>query len=256
MELATIDWPALLTRLAEPFPADQLKWRAGAVNRDKTKAIALAYAEPRTYEDRLNTVCPGNWHVDFQPWGEHRIICRLTIHNLTRSSTGESGDANPTIAGTSAEAQAFKRACSKYGLGRYLYDLPTTWVDYDPNSKKLLGTPSLTAAINTPEVRTPDPDGVEPSNALGKERASAMHRELVRIGVPRSLHYAFASESTGKFISSFATLTEEDAALIWNAARNRAATSNGRATTLQPVTTSGSPVTRALEKSVGPEASL
>ena len=32
---------------------------------------------------------------------------------------------------TSADAQAFKRACSCFGLGRYFYDFPATWVDLD-----------------------------------------------------------------------------------------------------------------------------
>lgn len=222
----TVDWHDLITQLSEPFPADQIKWRAGATNRDKSKAIALPYAEARAYEDRLNTTCPGHWHVDFQPWGDNRIICRLTIHNLTRSSTGEAGDANPDIAGTSAEAQAFKRTCSKYGLGRYLYDQPTTWVDYDPKTKRLLNTPSLnTTATVTTAVKT----GPERSETitLGKERASAMHRELARAGVPRSTHYAFASEATGKFISSFATLNEQDAATIWAAAKKSTSSMNG-----------------------------
>lgn len=221
----TVDWHDLIAQLSEPFPTDQIKWRAGATNHDKTKAIALPYAEARAYEDRLNTTCPGHWHVDFQPWGDNRIICRLTIHNLTRSSTGEAGDANPDIAGTSAEAQAFKRACSKYGLGRYLYDQPTTWIDYDPKTKRLLNTPTLTTVATPATAITAN----EPTT-LGKERASAMHRELARAGVPRSTHYAFAGEATGKFISSFATLNEQDAAIIWAAAKKSTTSKNGALT--------------------------
>jgi len=40
------------------------------------------------------------------------------------------------IAGTAAEAQAFKRACSMFGLGRYLYGLPALWVDYDAQTRQ------------------------------------------------------------------------------------------------------------------------
>lgn len=224
--MSTVDWPTLIARLSEPFPANQIKWRAGAVSRDKTKAIALPYAEPRAYEDRLNAICPGHWHVDFQPWGDNRIICRLTIHDLTRSSTGEAGDANPDIAGTSAEAQAFKRACSKFGLGRYLYDQPTTWVDYDAATKRLLDTPKLTIVDEQATTPTTGQELSEPT-VLGKERASAMHRELARVGVPRSRHYDFASQATGKFISSFATLNEHDAAIVWVAAKRKATSKNG-----------------------------
>ena len=36
---------------------------------------------------------------------------------------------------TSAEAQAFKRACSCFGLGRYFYDFDAPWVDIDDKSR-------------------------------------------------------------------------------------------------------------------------
>jgi len=204
----TVDWHNLIAQLSEPFPAGQIKWRAGATNRDKTKAIALPYAEARAYEDRLNTTCPGHWHVDFQPWGDNRIICRLTIHNLTRSSTGEAGDANPDIAGTSAEAQAFKRACSKYGLGRYLYDQPTNWVDYDPKTKQLLKTPRLDAA--TPQ---------SPVDGIGIARATAMHEHLIRLGLLREEHFAFATQVLGRRVINFASLSDADARVVWRQAR-------------------------------------
>jgi hypothetical protein len=45
-------------------------------------------------------------------------------------------------AGTAAEAQAFKRACSCFGLGRYLYDLEGQWMDLD-EKKRPLETPKL-----------------------------------------------------------------------------------------------------------------
>jgi hypothetical protein len=36
---------------------------------------------------------------------------------------------------TSAEAQAFKRACSCFGLGRYFYDFAEMWVDIDEHKQ-------------------------------------------------------------------------------------------------------------------------
>src|SRR6185295_15732681 len=45
-------------------------------------------------------------------------------------------------AATRAEAQAFKRACACFGLGRYLYDLDTVWVDLD-QSNRPVRTPTL-----------------------------------------------------------------------------------------------------------------
>jgi len=36
---------------------------------------------------------------------------------------------------TSADAQAFKRACSCFGLGRYFYEFQGSWVDLDQNQQ-------------------------------------------------------------------------------------------------------------------------
>jgi hypothetical protein len=109
--------PELLKELSAPFPASAIKWRVGSVSRDKKQAKALPYVELRHYEDRLNQLCGGDWSVTFKPWGE-RIICELTTFGLTRSSTGEANGSPRAVASTAAEAQAFKRACSKFQLGR------------------------------------------------------------------------------------------------------------------------------------------
>jgi len=45
---------------------------------------------------------------------------------------------------TSADAQAFKRACSCFGLGRYFYDFPAVWVDLDEH-RQPVRTPVLSA---------------------------------------------------------------------------------------------------------------
>jgi hypothetical protein len=63
------------------------------------------------------------------------VICRLTIFGLgAHSGTGE-GWADDENALTSADAQALKRACVCFGLGRYFYDLPQTWVDLDEHDR-------------------------------------------------------------------------------------------------------------------------
>lgn len=205
------DWQALLTQLSQPFDPKEIKWRAGATTRDKKKAQALPYAEPRAYEDRLNEICPEGWQVEFTPWGESRIICRLTIHGVTRASTGESGNSKEDIAGTAAEAQAFKRACSKFGLGRYLYDLPVPWVEYDAEKKRLLEVPSLPSRPAKPAKPAPE--------TLSRERAAAMHRELSTLGLNREEHYAAAEATLHREVKSLTTLTEAEALEVWRAAK-------------------------------------
>ena len=158
------------------------------------------------YEDRLNAVCPDLWSVSFRPWGETRLICDLSIQGSTRSSTGEfaAGDFAP---GTSAEAQAFKRACVKFGLGRYLYDVPIHWVGYDERSKKLTETPTL------PKQFLPAPK----QEGLSKERAAQMHVELGRMGLIN--HYDFASQVLGREVKGLEGLADAAALEVWNAAK-------------------------------------
>lgn len=125
----------MMIELSKPFHVRHVTWKPGATTKDKQKCLAMPYADLRAYQSRLDEVCGMNWGCTFQPW-DGRIICQLTIAGVTRSSTGESdsGDAN---AGTSAEAQAFKRACVAFGLGRYLYELPSPWVAYDGEKRRI-----------------------------------------------------------------------------------------------------------------------
>jgi len=126
----------ILEALAKPFHPSQVYWKPGSVNKESTRALALAYADVRAYMNRLDEVCGMNWSVSYLPWGD-RIICNLTISGVTRSSTGESDTQSERseIGGTSAEGQAFKRACAMFSLGRYLYQLPSVWVEYDGASR-------------------------------------------------------------------------------------------------------------------------
>lgn len=160
----------ILEKLQEPFDPDEIYWKPQATNSAKDKAIAAAYADPRAYQDRLNeTVGPHRWSCHYEvstiapatdnyrgpdgklDWknkflykGKVMVVATVTIEGVGQNSgTGES-DAVDENAITSAEAQAFKRAASRFGLGRYLYDLPKgQWVPYDDKSKRITEPPTL-----------------------------------------------------------------------------------------------------------------
>jgi len=72
------------------------------------------------------------------------MVFGLGLH----SATGEEW-ADDQNAVTSAEAQAFKRACVCFGLGRYLYYYTGTWVDVDEHKR-----PKTVPAL--PEWATPE----------------------------------------------------------------------------------------------------
>lgn len=220
----TIDWGQLHEELVRPFPDAAIKYRVGAVSKDKKKAQALPFIDSRTVEDRLNELVPGAWSVAFEPWGADRIICRLTIHGVTRSSTGDGAGSPDQVAGTAAEAQAFKRAASRFGLGRHLYDLPAPWVDYNAERKSI--HPPRPALPPAPDAAPPRPQAPEPSaspapdapETLGRARAATMHRELTRLGLGRSEHQALARRVLGENVGDFASLSEEQARAVWRAA--------------------------------------
>ena len=74
------------------------------------------------------------------------LICRLTILGKVREDVGEAA-ANDAHTFTSAAAQAFKRACAKFGLGRYLYHLPSMWAPYDEGKRQIVDAPRVIAQL-------------------------------------------------------------------------------------------------------------
>jgi hypothetical protein len=125
--------------LTAPFFSDQIDLKPGAVTKSKDRAMAMAYADSRVYQDRLDQVVgPAGWSVTYQvvPGG---VVCTLTILDVTKADVGDFpadyGDKANENRVTTAAAQAFKRACAAFGVGRYLYNLPRTWADYDAERK-------------------------------------------------------------------------------------------------------------------------
>ena len=130
---------ALFTQLAEPFDPSEIKWRVTHTNRDGNRGAVIAFADPRAYTDRLNQLfTPTGWTRTYDvstvssvtrikkgkliQTGKVLVTCTLTITGLgCHAGSGEDW-ADEENAMTAAEALAFKRACSRFGLGRYLYN--------------------------------------------------------------------------------------------------------------------------------------
>jgi hypothetical protein len=154
--------------LSEPFDPGEIKWRVTATSTQQTKhgpqkrGQLVAYADQRAYTDRLNEVF-GEWgwtrdygvqvaqNFERRSPGDKKetavaakvvVVSKVTIHGLgSHTGVGEEW-ADDENAATRAEAQAFKRACACFGLGRYLYDLDKTWIDLDQYNRPV-HTPSL-----------------------------------------------------------------------------------------------------------------
>ena len=173
----------ILRALAEPFPASAIQWKPTAVaaRSDGSKAaMALAYVDARLYQERLDQVCP-DWTSKVEVLSPDGSLVKvsLTIAGVTREELGEAdeeddgGGRGKTNTATTAMAQAFKRACTAFGLGRYLYFLPAQWVPYDGH--KFLQSPRLPAWA-LPESERPQPK--QPAQAPApKQEAPAVPQE-------------------------------------------------------------------------------
>jgi hypothetical protein len=114
----------------------------------------IPFADPRAYTDRLNHIfTPTGWTRTYDvstvsavsrmkrdkviQSGKVLVTCALTIHRLgCHTGSGEDWD-DEQNAMTSAEAQAFKRACTCFGLGRYLYNFAEVWVPLNEHRQPL-----------------------------------------------------------------------------------------------------------------------
>jgi Rad52/22 family double-strand break repair protein len=142
----------LVAALEVPFDASQIEWRVMNTTKGQQPARGqvVPYADQRAYTDRLNALfTPAGWtrrytihtsanferSVDQKIAAKVLVTCELTIFGLgSHSATGEEW-ADNSNAGTAAEAQAFKRSCACFGLGRYLYYFTGTWVDLDDRKR-------------------------------------------------------------------------------------------------------------------------
>ena len=165
----------LLARLQVPFPDELVEWRITAESRDGKKGLAVAYANRRAYADRLSAVFgPDGWTDEYfrhtsptqrirQRDGKTFVInsskisvfCKVTITGGLGFHTGD-GEAwaDDENGETRASAQAFRRACCEFGLGRYFYNLADIWVPLDQYGK-IIKKPTLPAWALPPVTKNP-----------------------------------------------------------------------------------------------------
>ena len=56
----------MIAELSKPFDSAAVQWKPGATSKDKTRALALAYATSRAYYDRLDAVVGTDWADDYE----------------------------------------------------------------------------------------------------------------------------------------------------------------------------------------------
>lgn len=192
------DTAKLLEELQLPFDPALIRWHAKDFKNIRSRRFGLFFphGDPRAYKDRLNSLFgPMAWcdHYEITTIpSKILVVCKLTITPLgphSHSATGEEWSRNEN-ASTSAEAQAFKRSCAAFGLGRYLYYFPGVWIEVDRENQPLT-VPSLPEwAIPErwmqglrpdPVVARPVPPVIEPTNETSAARTSNCQNVVVQV---------------------------------------------------------------------------
>ncbi len=151
--------------LEYPFEVEDIEFRVLRTNKAKTEGYIAAYVDSRAIQRRLDEVVGWeNWQNDFEVTqttisksttsqnptapnktsNEPTFVCKLSIYSeekgewLTKSNGAGSTDIEPVKGGLS---NAFKRAASMFGIGRYLYDMkdikcPINEGKYIPDNEK------------------------------------------------------------------------------------------------------------------------
>lgn len=119
-------------KLAAPFPADRVSWRIGSTSGDKSKGLALAYIDARDVMERLDEVCgPAGWQRRY-PHANGKTVCEIGLKIGDEWIWKADGAGNTDVeAEKGALSDAFKRAAVSWGIGRYLYDIPSPWVQIE-----------------------------------------------------------------------------------------------------------------------------
>jgi len=140
----------LKMRLEIPFHPREIHWRCGARTKDKTKGQPLAYVDARNVMRRFDEVMGFDWQCRYNLADSGLLICEVGLRINGEWLWRANGAGDTDVEAEKGKASdAFKRAGVMWGVARYLYSLPTQWLEIDEWGK-FKTTPSL------PEWATPE----------------------------------------------------------------------------------------------------
>ncbi len=124
------------TALAAPFSPASVSWRIGSTTADKSRGMALAYLDARDVMDRLDEVCGVNWQCRYSHVGPI-TVCEIGILVVAGDWLWRADGAGQSDieAEKGALSDAFKRSAVRWGIGRYLYSLPSPWVEIETRGR-------------------------------------------------------------------------------------------------------------------------
>ena len=140
-----VDWNEIEKGLRKPFGIEELEWVVSSTWANGSKGIIAPYMSARAVMNRLDSVFGINgWSASYRVMDNLGVICTLTAKIGGEWIDKQDGSGftkvEPLKGGISG---ALKRAASCFGIGRYLYGLPTVFVDLDDKKfkGKVVGLP-------------------------------------------------------------------------------------------------------------------
>lgn len=140
----------LLKKLREPFRKEELEFRVGATNNDKSMGLALAYVQARAIQNRLDELFGvDGWTVSYKEISAG-FICSLSIKINDRWITKEDGAGMTEYESVKGGiSNAFKRvASSGFGIGRYLYNAKKNWYPIKQQGRGYIFTETPVLELN------------------------------------------------------------------------------------------------------------
>ena len=218
--------PSDLSRLADPFDPSDIDWKPGATTRDKSKGLAMAYLSSRAVQQRFDDVCgPADWRNEFREGPGGGVLCGISVRIERADGTSEwvtkwDGSENSQVEAVKGGLSgSMKRAAVQWGVGRYLYDIPSPWVRLDDRGR-FAETPKIprqylpktggggrreepaSPAPRAPQSGAPQPQRPSPPRATSERpnpgrpdanRPDASRRQTPRAGQTRIVRPASSS---------------------------------------------------------------
>lgn len=217
-----------LTRLSDYFREDDVEWKPITISKKTNKGLAAAYITNRAIMDRLDEVCgPENWKNEFKAGPDGGVLCGLSVRVgdewVTKWDGAENSDIEPIKGGLS---NSMRRAAVQWGIGRYLYHLPSQWVPVDERGR-FINTPRVPPAF-IPGANNRSAHAEDRSHEIGRGEAMTEVQEQELREILDDL--VWTDEERSRTLSKAATWTQREAAArirAANAERDRRLAQSG-----------------------------
>ena len=197
--MRAISWP----RLAEPFPAEAVRWHAAAADADAGRVRLAPHLAASALRTRLDEAAgPDAWSLRLRPWREHGLIAELTVGEAVRTAAlatvptgtfrGRPDDDLEEAAAVDAAEVAFAVAAVGFGAVPPVVPEDGGWVEAVPgegrdgSELRPLHLPAARPNGDRPASAPPEPDRDPGAPAEGSTRGGTVPGGAVPEGGTRA----------------------------------------------------------------------